>query len=264
MMNKPKKFNRFVFGIFGTMLAFSFVLIACSQPEDRRDITDTVLGKSVNDSTYTVVDVMPEFPGGNDSLIAYLSTSITYPAPAKSEGIEGKVFVNFIINKDGSIGEVKAMKGPGHGCNEEAVRVISQMPDWTPGLKDGKEVKVSFNIPISFNLNHSGSKDSVYRVVETMPEFPGGTEALMNYLASNIKYPEAAKKDSVTGRVFVQFIVEKDGNVSGTKVLRGIGSGCDKEAVRVISGMPNWKPGLDENKKPVRVEYNIPIKYALN
>ena len=263
MMEKQKKPIRFVIGIIGALFAFSFVLFACSQPDNRVDTGYAKLGGEYDDSTYTEVEVMPQFPGGMDSLTAYLSTSITYPSTAKSEGIEGKVVVNFIISKDGSVRDVNAIKGIGYGCDEEAMRVISQMPDWTLGLINGKAVKVSFNIPIQFNLDHSVVKDSVFKVVEIMPEFPGGVKALMQYLGSNIKYPEQAKHDSIQGKVFVQFVVEKDGTVSGTKVLRGIGGGCDEEALRVVSSMPNWNPGLDENNEPVRVQYNIPIKYAL-
>ena len=115
-----------------------------------------------------------------------------------------------------------------------------------------------------FPGGNAENNDTIFKVVDQMPEFPGGVEALMQYLGSNIKYPEQAKRDSIQGRVFVQFVVEKDGSVSGAKILRGIGGGCDEEALRVISSMPNWQPGLDENDEPVRVEYNIPIKYALN
>jgi len=82
-------------------------------------------------------------------------------------------------------------------------------------------------------------------------------------LLANITYPQQAKKDSIAGRVFINFIIEKDGSVSNVKVLRGIGSGCDEEAVRVVSSMPKWKPGI-QNGEAVRVSYNIPIKFALH
>ena len=113
-------------------------------------------------------------------------------------------------------------------------------------------------------VGFSDEMDSVFKVVEHMPEYPGGVQELLNYIGSNIKYPEEAKRDSVQGRVFVSFVIEKDGRVSSAKILRGIGSGCDKESLRVVQSMPNWSPGKDENGKPVRVAYNLPIKYALN
>ena len=111
--------------------------------------------------------------------------------------------------------------------------------------------------------NTNVSNDSIYQVVEIMPEFPGGSAALMKYLSENIKYPEAAKEKEIQGRVFVQFVIEKDGSVTDVGVLRSIGGGCDEEAVRVIKGMPKWKPGIQKGKA-VRVHYNIPIVFKLD
>jgi TonB family protein len=102
----------------------------------------------------------------------------------------------------------------------------------------------------------------IFMVVEKMPKFPGGLNALMHYLASNIHYPEQAKKDTIQGRVFVNFIIEKDGSVTHAKVLRGIGHGCDQEALRVVKQLPRWEPGYQRGK-PVRVSFNLPIKFTL-
>ncbi len=105
-------------------------------------------------------------------------------------------------------------------------------------------------------------ESQVFMVVENMPEFKGGQNALSKYIVENLKYPEAAKNNKIQGRVFVSFIVEKDGSVSNVKVLRGIGSGCDDEAIRVVKGMPKWTPGEQRGKK-VRVQYNLPINFSL-
>jgi TonB family protein len=107
------------------------------------------------------------------------------------------------------------------------------------------------------------SEEPVYEVVKTMPEYPGGIDGLTQYLVTNIKYPPEAKTKGVQGRVFVSYIVEKDGSVTHVKVIRGIGSGCDEEAVRVISGMPKWSPGLNEKNQAVRVQFNLPIMFSL-
>lgn len=104
--------------------------------------------------------------------------------------------------------------------------------------------------------------DEVYSIVDQMPEFPGGQEALFKYLGENIEYPETAKTDSISGVVYITFIIEKDGTIEDVSVARGIGSGCDAEAVRVISEMPNWSPGI-HGGKAVRVAYNIPIRFSL-
>ncbi len=99
-------------------------------------------------------------------------------------------------------------------------------------------------------------------VVEEMPEFPGGEAARIKFLSENIKYPQIAREIGVQGPVFVTFVVEKNGRITGVKILRGIGSGCDEEALRVISSMPDWKPGR-QNGKEVRVQLNMPISFKL-
>ena len=104
--------------------------------------------------------------------------------------------------------------------------------------------------------------DTVYDLVEVQPEFPGGIEALYKYLAENINYPEQAKAEGVQGRVFVRFVIEADGSITNAQVLRGIGGGCDEEALRVVNAMPKWKPGMQDGK-PVRVQYNLPIIFKL-
>ena len=99
-------------------------------------------------------------------------------------------------------------------------------------------------------------------IVQEMPEFPGGDVARISFFASNIKYPMIARETGVQGQVYFTFVVEKDGSISGLKLLRGIGAGCDDEAERVIAMMPKWKPGR-QNGKEVRVQFNMPISFIL-
>ena len=103
----------------------------------------------------------------------------------------------------------------------------------------------------------------IFTVVESMPGFPGGEAARIKYLNDNIKYPQMARESGIQGRVFVTFVVEKDGKVTDVRVLRGIGGGCDEEAVRVIKNMPRWNAGKQRGK-PVRVQFNMPILFKLN
>ncbi len=109
----------------------------------------------------------------------------------------------------------------------------------------------------------SNSNEPIYTIVKPMPQYPGGDQARNKYLMENIKYPEAAKKQDIQGTVYVSFVVEKDGTVSNVKILRGIGGGCDEEALRVVKGMPKWKPGIYKGK-PARVLFNMPIYFKLN
>lgn len=116
-------------------------------------------------------------------------------------------------------------------------------------------------VPIEVEEEETG-ETQIFMVVESMPEFPGGEAALNKYLYENIKYPQMAKESGIQGRVFVTFVVEKNGAVTDVRVLRGIGGGCDEEAIRVVSNMPKWSPGKQRGK-PVRVQFNLPIKFTL-
>lgn len=98
--------------------------------------------------------------------------------------------------------------------------------------------------------------------VEQMPEFPGGESELYKYLENNIKYPPVARDAGISGSVYVKFVVNEDGKISGITILRGIGGGCDEEVIRIIKSMPPWKPGK-QNGIPVPVYFNLPIKFTL-
>ena len=104
--------------------------------------------------------------------------------------------------------------------------------------------------------------DAIFVVAENAPEFPGGSDSLYAYIARNIKYPETAKKEKIEGRVFVTFVIEKDGQVSNAKILRDIGGGCGEEAIRVVKNMPKWKPGTQRGN-PVRFQFNLPVSFLL-
>ena len=106
------------------------------------------------------------------------------------------------------------------------------------------------------------SEDAVFIVVETNPEFPNGLEGLYQYLASNINYPSEAKAKNIEGKVYVTFVIEKDGSVSNVKTLRSPDPMLTAEAERVVRAMPKWKPGMQRGKK-VRVQYTLPINFKL-
>ncbi|MBL4752283.1 MAG: energy transducer TonB [Flavobacteriales bacterium] len=105
-------------------------------------------------------------------------------------------------------------------------------------------------------------EEQIFTIVEQMPQFGGGDADLLNYLAKNIKYPQMAKESGISGTVHVTFVVGKDGKVGEVRVLRGIGGGCDKEAIRVVKNMPDWKAGKQRGK-PVAVQYNLPVRFVL-
>lgn len=232
-----------------------------------------VVGHAIKDSIppgeiFKVVENMPEFPGGQNELLKFLAKNIVYPAAAKKDNIEGMVVVQFIVGKDGSILSPHIVLGVGGGINEEAMRVISMMPNWKPGLQRGQNVNVQFNLPIRFRLEgvvtdkKGEATKEVFKVVERMPAYEDGQEGLLQFLAKNINYPKVAKDNGVEGMVVVQFIIETDGRVSGAKVVKGIGAGCDEEALRVVQ-LTRWTPGMQKNKV-VPVQFNLPIRFKLD
>ena len=103
---------------------------------------------------------------------------------------------------------------------------------------------------------------AVFFIVEEMPDFPGGQLALRKFIASAIKYPVIAQENGIQGKVFVNFVVAKDGTVTGAKIARGVDPSLDKEALRVVNSLPKWKPGK-QGGKPVRVSYTVPINFVL-
>ena len=116
--------------------------------------------------------------------------------------------------------------------------------------------------PVKIEEEEEEEEQQIFTVVENDPEFPGGMEALYKYLAQNIKYPQLARDNNITGRVYVTFVVERDGSITGCKVLRDIGGGCGAEAVRVVKSMPKWTPGKQRGKA-VRVQFNLPVNFNL-
>lgn len=108
----------------------------------------------VDETPVIAPDVMPEFPGGYAAMRAYLKSELHYPAMARSATIQGKVWIEFIVNKQGEISDVKVVRGIGGGCDEEALRVVLQMPQWKPGKQHGRPVNVLYHLPVAFILQN--------------------------------------------------------------------------------------------------------------
>lgn len=263
-----------------------------------KEMTETQI-KSVPDSVvFQVVEEMPDFPGGAQALMDYLSKNVKYPAEAHAIGAQGRVIVSFTVKKDGTIADTKVERSVNPYLDKEAMRVIAAMPKWKPGKQRGEAVNVKFTVPVAFRLTgpelpkaeevkqsdmdevvvvgyaakdaptpEGGSvkgenEDEVFTVVEAMPKFPGGQAGLFQYLARSIKYPVIAQKSKEQGRVIIQMIIGKDGSLSNIKVLRSVSPSLDAEAVRVVGNMPKWEPGMQKGQ-PVSVKYTIPIVFRL-
>ena len=122
---------------------------------------------------------------------------------------------------------------------------------------------VDINTVVAVEPEPEIEDDTPFQVVEDQPEFPGGTAALMEYLRKNIKYPSICRENNIQGKVIVTFIVNRDGSIVEPEVIKAVNPSLDKEALRVISGMPNWKPGKQRGKA-VRVRYSVPVNFRLN
>lgn len=272
---------------------------------------------------FTVVETQPQFPGGEDSLYNFIYSNLRYPQSAMRYKLEGRVFITFVVEKDGSITNVRILRDIGGGCGQEAKRVVEMMPKWIPGKQNGKTVRVQYNLPVTFKLNEEdkaktidATSDSISNnttemidvfpanevipfyqpngekgvtgfqniiefqnitdmsksdeeteiilsidPVETPPQFPGGEDSLYSFIYSNLRYPQEAIDNGIEGRVYITFVVEKDGSITGIKILRDIGYGCGEEAVRVLKMMPKWIPGKDHLGNIHRTQYNMPIRF---
>ncbi|HBG71626.1 MAG: hypothetical protein A2W93_08285 [Bacteroidetes bacterium GWF2_43_63] len=137
-----------------TILCFSTLCnLLQAQISDSTTVVQPVpIETDYNNKIFTIVEDSPEFPGGQDALMTYLMNNIKYPHEAMEASIQGTVYVTFVIETDGAVSNVKVLRGIGGACDEEAVRVVKGMPNWTPGKQRGKAVRVQFNLPIRFVL----------------------------------------------------------------------------------------------------------------
>ena len=137
-------------------------------------------------------------------------------------------------------------------------------PEVSEVTKEISGAKVSNLVEnLQANRTQINAKDSIYRVVDVMPEFPGGVQAMMEFMKNNLRYPEELRAKGTQGRVVVQFVVNKDGSFSDMEVIRKIDPLMDAEALRVINAMPRWKPGMQDGK-PVAVKYTVPVLFKLD
>ena len=234
--------------------------------------------EAVQGEVFQVVEEQPMFPGGMGEMMKYLQENIKYPEQAKSNGVQGRVIVQFVVNKDGSISNDTVVRSVDPLLDAEAIRVVRSMPNWTAGKQKGEAVRVRFTLPVTFRLDGGTESKSaevkqvakvptqgeeIFNVVEQMPEYPGGVGELMKFLQRNVRYPKEAQEQGKQGRVVVQFVVNKDGSITDAKIVKSVDPQLDAEALRVVNAMPNWTPGKQRGKE-VRTYFTIPVTFRLN
>ena len=279
MMNKKRTrtVGRIKYALFAPLAAALLIAsnISCTSTENKKDNAEATESRAVEGEVFQVVEEMPEFPGGMAECMKWLGQNIKYPAEAIEKGIQGRVIVQMIVERDGTITNANVVRGVDPLLDKEALRVVNLSPKWKPGMQRGQAVRVKYTLPVMFRLGEASDnkeadtqqeakidENGIHQVCEEMPEFPGGMQECMKWLGKNIKYPTTAQEKGIQGRVIVQFVVERDGSITEPKVVRGVDPDLDKEALRVISIMPNWKPGMQKGKA-VRVKYTLPVAYRL-
>ena len=227
---------------------------------------------------FQVVEEQPMFPGGMGEMMKFLQQNVKYPKEAQDQGVQGRVIVQFVVNKDGSISNDTVVRSVDPMLDAEAIRVVRSMPNWTPGKQRGEAVRVRFTLPVTFRLDGgeeskpaevkqvvkaSTQGEEIFNVVEEQPMFPGGMEELMKFLQRNVRYPKEAQEQGKQGRVIVQFVVNKDGSITDAKIVKSVDPQLDAEALRVVNAMPNWTPGKQKGKE-VRAYFTLPVTFRLS
>ena len=198
----------------------------------------------------------PGFNGGDAyEFSKWVSQNLTYPEKSLQSGAQGRVTLQFTITETGKVADVKVLRGVNEELDNEAVRVVSQSPQWTPGKDaNGEVVSVSYTFPVIFKLPAADAEH--YQEVDVKPTFNGGdANEFAKWVSSEMKYPEECAKAGISGRVMVEFTIGTDGKVGNIKVLRGAHEKLDAEAVRVIGLSPDWIPGMKDGK-------NVPVKFT--
>ena len=234
---------------------------AASSDTEIKTLTDTLEKK--DPVPFQHVEVKPTFNGGDANQFSrWVNQQLEYPEKCKKEGISGRVTLSFTVSETGKVTDVKVLRGVHKDLDNEAIRVVSSSPDWTPGEANGKVVAVSYTFPIIFQTKKPENSDVVpFQFADTKPGFNGGdANEFSKWVAQHLVYPENCKKEGISGRVTLSFTISETGQVTDVKVLRGVHKDLDNEAVRVVSSSPDWTPGIADGKA-VAIKYTFPVLF---
>ncbi|WP_373493814.1 TonB family protein [Aquiflexum sp.] len=206
-------------------------------------------------TVFDVVEKAPEFEGGIEAWNEWIKSNIQYPKTAKQMGVEGTVYVVFVINKDGTIDQPEILRGIGAGCDEEVLRLISKSPDWIPGQHRGQKVNVRMRLPVRFKL------PSDQFVSESLSDGnpAKASEAFNKHMSINLKYPLEAQNNKEFGTVFTRVHLDENGKIKSYSITKGVSPILDDEVFRVLENAPNWKVNGKENSYIV----NFPVTFRI-
>jgi TonB family protein len=208
-------------------------------------------------------DDYPTFQGKTYVLFnEWVVKQIKYPAEAAARGSKGRISANVTIEADGSISNVFIMGKADPDLSEAIISAIRSSPRWEKAKNPKADGPFQTMVSVKFELPDKVSVDDAYIQVEQMPQYPGGDAELLKFISRNIKYPETARSNKIQGRVIIRFIVNKEGNVEEPTILRGVDPLLDAEAIRAVSMLKGFSPGL-QGGKPVNVYFMVPVTFSL-
>lgn len=243
-----------------------------------------------NDSSITP----PSYQTGDDAFYSYLSQHIIYPSVLIKIKLEGSIDLRFMIDKNGYINNVEILRGFDPDADSEVIRVLKGMPTWTPAKKDTESIDYTYALTVTFkltkelleNLQNTENKPikptvSVEPIIKNdetdlqqiaieikedslnhSPQYPGGEEALNEFLKKHLKYPKTAIDHGIEGRVIFNLEISDKGKITGIMLSKGLFYECNQEAYYLIKQMPDWIPGLKDGK-PTKMSVLLPIPFIL-
>ncbi|MCW3128124.1 MAG: Outer rane transport energization protein TonB [Bacteroidetes bacterium] len=227
-------------------------------------IAEPVVITPHEDKIFTAVEVMPQYPGGEEAMMRFIQTNIMYPNMERENDIQGRVVVGFVVNEDGSLSDISIKKSVSKGLDAEALRVVRLMPNFKPGKQQGKAVKVTFMLPVTFALSNaddppvvlsprSTKAKVIYTSVPKMSFYSGDRPPINKFINAQFRFPagEPEKKLQVT----VRFIIHEDGSLSDFAFATPMSKAMEEEAIRVLK-LIRYVPG-SLHGEPVRVESSL-------
>jgi len=228
-----------------------------------------------------VAEVPPTNIGGKAEFKRVFEQELVYPPKALKEDTERKVIINFTVQKDSSVTNVKTISSGSPEIDAEAMRIF-QLYQWVPALKAGNYITLNWSVTFEFNPNKYAKicrergfknikylKDSkvdssitICKKPDELPMYQKGMYALQDFIKENLEYPRQAQLSNIQGTVVLRFVVETSGLVTNIGVEKTVGGGCDQEAIRVLE-MIKWYPGK-KNEKFVRTQMTFPFYFILN
>lgn len=272
-----RKFQPLVITILLAIVASAYTVTVSAQQDFPLSASDRVIEDP---------DLMPIFTGGTGEMHRFIANTLSYPTEAVERDAQGLVVYTFVVEKDGTLSNFNIIHRADPLLNEEALRILKNMPPWRPARHKGEIVRSETYVPMYFKLNKNAQyttrpsssatarayaktdasiieNNDIYTIVDKMPEYEYGESGLSKFIAHNIRYPKDALQQGIEGRILCSFIVGKDGSISNIEVVNGLNSDLDDEAIRVLGLMPKWKPGVN-NGENVNVKCLLPIDFTID